>query len=239
VLVGRSRAELVGRIETSLAKVCSSSSPRMWLLTAPQGWGKTRLVQELYAHLASHQPGPPAYWPPVIVDADTAPVAEARKRISPDVAAADRQAAPIPWLWWGTQAFRLGDGSPGRALEQSADQLYAHGEALIRAERSVAGTVKGAFDLTSATVGILALFVAALAAPPVAIPLALGGGIEMVMTGRSRLHDLVRRRRMRESSTAEAAGQFGQNLITQLADRVQQLAKAVPIILVLDDAHGT
>ncbi len=75
----------------------------------------------------------------------------------------------------------MGDGSPGRALEQGADQLYAHGEALIRAERSFLGTAKEAFDITSATVGILTLFVAALAAPPVAVPLAVGAGVEMVM----------------------------------------------------------
>jgi tetratricopeptide (TPR) repeat protein len=237
VLVGRSRVELVERIEASFAEVCSSSSPRMWLLTAPSGWGKTRVVQELYAALAARQPGPAAYWPPGIVDADTAPVAEGRKRISPDVAAADEQRSAIPWLWWGTQAFSMGDGSPGRALEQGADQLYAHGEALIRAERSFLGTAKEAFDITSATVGILTLFVAALAAPPVAVPLAVGAGVEMVMAGRSRLRDLVRRRRLRESGSQGAAAQFERDLTERLADRVHQLTKAVPILLVVDDAH--
>lgn len=187
--------------------------------------------------LAAHQQGPVAYWPAGIVEADTAPVAEARERLSPEVAVTDQARTAIPWLWWGTQAFRMGDGSPGRALEQGADQLYGHGEALIRAERSFVGTVKGAFDVTSATVGILALFVAALAAPPVAIPVAVGGGIEMVMSGRSRLRELVRRRRLRESGPQRAAEQFEQNLISSLADRVRQLTKAVPILLVVDDAH--
>ena len=209
----------------------------MWLLTAPSGWGKTRVVQELYAALAARQPGPTAYWPARIVDADTAPMADARKRISPEVAAAGQDRAAIPWLWWGTQAFRMGDGSPGRALEQGADQLYAHGEALIRAERSLLSTVKGSFDVTSATVGILALFVAALAVPPVAIPLAVGGGIEMVATGASRVRELVQRRRLREMGPQGAAEQFEQNLTSGLADRVRQLSKAVPILLVIDDAH--
>ena len=237
MLVGTSREGLVARITASFDEVCRSSSPRMWLLTAPSGWGKTRVVQELYVALAARQPGPAAYWPARIVDADAVPIADARKRISPEVAAAGRDRAAIPWLWWGTQAFRMGDGSPGRALEQGADQLYAHGEALIRAERSLLGTVKGTFDVTSATVGILALFVAALAAPPVAIPLAVGGGIEMVTTGASRVRELVRRRRVREMSPQGAAEQFEQNLTSGLADRVRQLSKAVPILLVIDDAH--
>ena len=236
MLVGGSRVDLVNTIRDSFGEVCSSSSPRMWLITSPPGWGKTRMVQELYAGLAAAQRESAAYWPPFIVDADEAPVGQARKRITPVVAAGEGRTA-IPWLWWGTQAFALGDGSLARALEQGADQLYAHGEALIRAERSFLGTVRDAFDVTSATVGILALFIAALAAPPVAVPLAMGAGVEMVVTGGSRLRNLVRRRRLRESGPQVAAAQFEQDLTARLAERVQQLSKAVPVLLVIDDAH--
>jgi tetratricopeptide (TPR) repeat protein len=237
VLVGSSRVDLVNTMKDSFGEVCTSGSPRMWLITSPPGWGKTRLVQELYAGLAAAQPESAAYWPPCIVDADESPVGEARKRIAPPVVTAGEGRTAIPWLWWGTQAFALGDGSLGRALEQGADQLYAHGEALIRAERSFLGTVKDAFDVTSATVGILAMFIAALAAPPLAVPLAVGTGVEMVVTGGSRLRNLARRRRLRESGPQVAAAQFEQDLTSRLAERIVQLSKAVPILLVIDDAH--
>jgi tetratricopeptide (TPR) repeat protein len=236
MLVGRSRQELVKELEASFAEVCSSGSPRMWLLTAPSGWGKTRVVQEFYARLAADHQGA-AYWPATIIDADNTPATASRKRISPAVTTVNSSAA-IPWLWWGTQAFCMGDGTPGRALEQGTDQLYAHGEALILAERNWRGAVSDAFDATSATVGILALFVAALAAPPVGIPLAIAGGAKTAATiGWSRIRRMVERRRIEESGPVGAADQFEQKTIAQLIDRVHKLTKAVPIVLVVDDAH--
>ena len=44
------------------------------MLTSPPGWGKTRIVQELYERLAADQPEP-RYWPAAIDQADGAGMA--------------------------------------------------------------------------------------------------------------------------------------------------------------------
>jgi hypothetical protein len=208
VFVGASRVELVERLRESFAQSCADRLPRMWLLSAPSGWGKTRVVQELYARLAADSQGAEPYWPPVIVDPDRPPFARARKRIHPALPEPVWEHRPLPWMWWGIECFRLDDGSTGRALEQGMDQLYTHAEALIGAERRLAEEAGEAFDVSSATIGILALFVGVLAAPVVAAPIAGIAAVKEVTKGTRRVRALVRRRRQREQGPGEAAIRF-------------------------------
>jgi hypothetical protein len=237
LFVGASRIELLDRMHRSFRATRDDGRPRMWLLTAPSGWGKTRLVQELYARLAAGDQAAAPYWPPAIVDAEHAPFATARKRIAPPLSATVPGSPRLPWMWWGIECYRLADGTLGRALDAGIDQVHAHAEALIATEHGLLEQAGDLFDVSSATVGILALFVGALAAPIVAAPIAAVAAAREVVTLTGRIRDLVRRRRRRDQGSAAAAAGFATSVVDRLVQLLEQLGEALPIVLVLDDAH--
>jgi hypothetical protein len=98
VFVGASRARIVDEL---IRAFDDCSPPRFAALVSPPGWGKTRIVQELYKRLAAHQP-PPAYWPPSIVDVGSGmeSLTLARKSVYPRSVIVPA-GAEMPWMWWG------------------------------------------------------------------------------------------------------------------------------------------
>lgn len=97
-------ARLVAGYESSF----QGAGPRLAVICADRGMGKTRLAQELYRHLSTHC-DPDDYWP------DASLFKGNNLRVAPDFNDARTQAhfasfttaeRPLPFLWWG---FRLSD----------------------------------------------------------------------------------------------------------------------------------
>ena len=60
--LGRGRIGLLGQLRRTFEEAVRAGELRVVTVEAPAGWGKTRVVQELYGQLAMLQPQP-AYWP--------------------------------------------------------------------------------------------------------------------------------------------------------------------------------
>lgn len=106
VFCGR-KAELKQLVE-AYESVASGSGPRLVVVCADRGMGKTRLVQELYRHLATTC-DPDCYWP------DASLFKGNNLRVAPDFSDPEIQAhfssfsmseRSMPFLWWG---FRIND----------------------------------------------------------------------------------------------------------------------------------
>src|SRR4051812_8068106 len=84
--VGASRRRILDELTEAFTEVRCGASSRGVVLASPAGWGKTRIVQELYARLAADQQAP-AYWPPAIVNvsdgATLNALSRARKAVFP------------------------------------------------------------------------------------------------------------------------------------------------------------
>lgn len=97
---GEKRIELVESLAATFEAVEWSAQPRLVCLEAAPGWGKTRILQELYARMARDQ----SYWPPALLTERGARSAQ----IHPGDFVAGN--AVMPWLWWGVSCSRC-DGS--------------------------------------------------------------------------------------------------------------------------------
>jgi tetratricopeptide (TPR) repeat protein len=135
---GEDRHALVERLVSLYDEVDTEGSRPRWVaLEAPSGWGKTRIVQELYAALVATRPGRPeapgGYWPPTIVPADgtdgDAGIHATRKRVHPRQV--DREGGSLPpFLWWGISCSAR-NGVASVALREDLGQLQAHAPFLL------------------------------------------------------------------------------------------------------------
>jgi hypothetical protein len=108
--VGEPRHELVERLLADFDHVSESGTPRWWSLEEHSGWGKTRIVQELYRRLAAERQSGAKYWPPTLlpqppVGNNAGPSMSLRKRVLPAQVIPDHGAVP-QWFWWGSHAPR-------------------------------------------------------------------------------------------------------------------------------------
>jgi hypothetical protein len=120
--VGEQRHKLVGRLLTEFDHVSQSGRPRWWSLEEHSGWGKTRIVQELYRRLATERQTGAKYWPPSMLP--QAPVAtnagslmslmSMRKKVIPEPVVPEHEAVP-QWFWWGISCAAR-SGTPVQAL---------------------------------------------------------------------------------------------------------------------------
>ena len=237
MFVGARHLEAVEALERSYARVASGSGPRLVVLSAPTGYGKSRIVQELYARLAASQPLP-AYWPARIEGNSALRWTDSRKCVFPSNPAIP-PGAVLPWFWWGVSCGRRQDDRYAQALFDDATQLAAHAGSLYDClqRTEVAGR---SFDGTTALIGALGLLGVALA-PPVAIGVTVVGGVRTLWQNRSLLARLREWGANRETDTSsalvdsEAHGRAGQ--INALAGNLATVARKVPVVLVVDDAH--
>ena len=132
-LVGAERRSLVDELVMSFDEVAQSGSPQWWSFEAPPGWGKTRLVQELYQRLAARQDAP-GYWPPALQAAGE-DVGSSRKRVTPHFSQAELGATP-GYFWWGVSCLSR-PGSEFEALVQDLDQFARHEAGLERRWREL------------------------------------------------------------------------------------------------------
>ncbi len=210
--------------------------PALVCLVAPPGWGKTRVVQELYTELAAAQ-APPAYWPPQL-QRDGGPemrsILEGRKRLYPEEIVVP-EGAILPWFWWATLCQRRLDGTYSQAMFDDATQLYAHADSILDRIGAAEGSGR-AFDASGAVVGLISLLGVAVA-PPVGIALGIAGAARTGWQNRDLIEKVARFQR-RQGERRVDAGAYGRaEQVEEIATQLVALSEAVPIVLVVDDAH--
>lgn len=89
--VDDARRELVDLLERAYLRVASTSVPEWISIEAPSGWGKSRLVHELYRQRAAAHQDDGAFWPSSLAGAmaagavgDEPGVDAVRKRTFPE-----------------------------------------------------------------------------------------------------------------------------------------------------------
>src|SRR3954452_7332136 len=217
-----SSAPSASRCFAELEAALDAGGCTMFALEAPRGWGKTRVVHELYARLAA-RPGQ-EYWPLRLTEA---PPDGSRTRhvIVPDAHPGD---APLPWLWWGVSCHLRPDGQPVQALAEALPQLEIHGHSLLEAAAARGTARASAKSLVLAVLGVV-------------VPI-----VGLATTGASAAGDLWRGIR---AAGAPRRGERPPDLVDvqqrQAADLVDRAVAALraanvaglPVVLVVDDAH--
>jgi tetratricopeptide (TPR) repeat protein len=237
LFVGARRIEAVDALERSFECVVAGAGSRLVVLSAPTGFGKSRIVQEFYARIAASQ-SVPAYWPARIEGNQTLRWTDSRKCVFPSgfVVPAGAQ---LPWFWWGVSCGKRQDGRHAQALFDDATQLAAHGGSLY--DRLRGADVAGrSFDGTSALIGALGLLGVALV-PPVAIGATIAGGVRTLWQNKDlldRLRNWRARRDMRTNGATVDAESHGRGAqISELAANLVTVSRKVPVVLAVDDAH--
>lgn len=241
VFLGDDRHLAVEQLVAAFDRVASGQSPELVCLVAPIGWGKTRIVQELYARLAADRQSEPAYWPPVIVDAtDVVEPTRLRKRIYPGRFTTDGRAAP-DWMWWGLSCERKADGRPAQAIEEAKPQLFVHAEAMEQRLGAVPRLRRrlGRDQVESgmaAVAGLLGVFV-----PPVGWAATVHDSVRQLWeAGQVVAEERRRRRRADTNRSVDAEESDRLALVEELADALVLVSGAplnLPTVVVLDDAH--
>jgi tetratricopeptide (TPR) repeat protein len=238
VFVGESRRKVLAALTGAFDEVRTGETARVAVLASQPGWGKTRIVQELYARLSARQ----AYWPPAIVDAaqstTLSALSRARKAVYPtrvDVP----EGAEMEWMWWGILCHQRSDGHLAQAMFDDAAQLYAHAPALMRDPLDDVGG--RAFDVGSATIGVLGLLGLAVA-PPVGTVIAVAGatreGWKNAVVVRRLLEWWSANRGVDPQRAIEAdSPSHHEDRIERLVDGLGRLTRARPLIVVVDDAQ--
>ena len=126
--VDDARCELVDLLERAYLRVAGTGVPEWISIEAPSGWGKSRLVHELYRRLAATHQDDGAFWPPSLAGAMAAgaeggdPGVDAvRKRTFPEQLSPATGATPA-WLWWGIGCDHR-YGTPLQALANDIGQI--------------------------------------------------------------------------------------------------------------------
>ncbi|MEU2613022.1 AAA family ATPase [Micromonospora sp. NPDC007271] len=235
MFVGRDRQAEVHQLEDLFDKVRATAQPHLTVLSAPPGWGKTRVVQEFYRSLAARQPQP-AYWPSTLVPsvdgrtsgfvALTAERKTVRHRdieVPPD--------AHIPWLWLAPASGRLGDGSPAPVLDNLTNQISRHLPHLIRRLERRQLLVRSTYRLIGAALPLPDLLELA--------ETVLDMGEELIQAHTEWRRE---RRRSRESRHIDYGDEIdrGAQVYELLRTLIQsgRGEESLPIVLVLDDAHN-
>ncbi|WP_439591707.1 hypothetical protein [Microbacterium sp.] len=126
-LSGEGRRALAARIVAAFDEVSRGADPLWVSLEAPSGWGKTRIVQEVYAQLATtRQSETGQYWPAALTATTTGAtdILRDRKTVSPPQVEREPDSVPA-FFWWGISAFER-NGIPSIALAQDLRQFDGH-----------------------------------------------------------------------------------------------------------------
>lgn|GEM_PF-2957333 len=210
--------------------------PGLVCLAAPPGWGKTRVVQEMYRELAAAQPTP-AYWPAELRK-DGGPemrsILEGRKRLYVEKVVVPK-GAELPWFWWATLCQRRPDGTFAQAMFDDATQLYAHADSMLDRIGAAEGSGR-AFDASGAVIGLIGLLGVAVA-PPVGIAMGVAGAARAGWQNRDLIEKILRFQRRRGERTLDAGAYGRVEQVEEIATQLAALSRVVPIVLVVDDAH--
>ncbi|MFE7845927.1 hypothetical protein ACFUTX_12145 [Microbacterium sp. NPDC057407] len=148
--VGGHRIEALERLLSDYRAVAEHRGPRVTFVQAPLGWGKTRLVHELYRELAASQERP--YWPAAISTATPRNVNEVfkeRKRLIPAPFHVPGDASP-EWIWLGIATDPSLLARPEEAYMRIVAQLEPHIAPILRMRRLTKATVRTVLSLLGA-----------------------------------------------------------------------------------------
>lgn len=219
------RSNIVEYLAQWFDAVAAGHGPFVATIEAPMGMGKTWIVQRLFERLAtSRQPGVP-YWPTSVTGTDEN-LLTARKRIRPDTFVAPG-GATLPWLWWGIECQRSHVGSPMQSLVSAGPQLDAHAEAIQTQVGAKAQRKEDALQALDAMFDLLG----------VVNP---GAAIDAAQKGwglfRSRQKRRNRAKELQVDRVVDPA-ERSRLLAVQLATSLREVAAAVPVVVVVDDAQ--
>ena len=126
--VGEDRRKLLGQLLDHYQTVKESKKP-MWVsLEAESGWGKTRLMQELYSTLAASQET--EYWPKTILETYenkiTSKLSDKRKLLFPSLSNFGRAPCSLPdYMFWGINCAERA-GAPLDVILEDLEQIKIH-----------------------------------------------------------------------------------------------------------------
>jgi tetratricopeptide (TPR) repeat protein len=225
--VGAERLVAVDSVASTFAAACAQREPRLISILAPQGWGKTRIVQQFYERLAAQQ-GNPAYWPPSLVPAPTSDL-EPRKAIHPQQVHLT-EGAKLPWMWWGIQCEPRQTGARAQVLAMDIRQLEQHAAPMLVGREFRRTAFADALEVGSE----------ALSAFPV-----IGTGVGLLKAGEASLEatrhaveHLRERDEIKDRRVVHADDPARAPLVERATEILQVLANAqLPTVVVVDDAH--
>jgi hypothetical protein len=222
MFVGEDRERILSSLIAEFTGLPVEGGARMVVLESLPGWGKTRIVQELYAHVAAAQ-APPAYWPPLLFDPSESDPERRRKRVYPAVVHVP-DGASLPWLWWGISCQRRQSGEFAQVLADDITQLEQHGEAIIRAKLRRERATKTLVDLLVSVAGQVL--------PPVGLAAdAKEAGENLIELWRAR------QKADQGERVVHAGDERRPDLVTRIIELVDLLGRDVPLVVVVDDAH--
>lgn len=215
----------------SYDRVSAEGRPELVALVAAPGWGKTRIIQELYEELASSRQGAPRYWPPSILS-DNAAALRTRKRTYPQKFTIPPGARP-GYFWWGILCGRDSSGKPLSALRAEHDQLQAHLAGLLTKAMDQRSTARRRIEMLGSAFSLLGL------PDPIGIALEVADlapdAIEELREIRERI---LRGRREVEARTIDLRVPDDSRLVDDLAHALAEIAgDDLPIVWVIDDAQ--
>ena len=248
VFVGEGRKALVKGIVDQLDNLTDfrgDSCACLISLEAPSGWGKTRVIQEVYKHIAERQSSP--YWPlSIIPESEDDPVSR-RKHLVPSFEGVARDRKVLPeFFWWGLTCDMRSTNMLSRTLMEDIEQLHFHApylEASWAASKltglgkyatiAKAKSALGGLFEEGATTGLAKLAELGLGATPFGIGLGLKlvtGGVKAAKDRREEVS------RMELGSEGHKAAD--EDLIDETVNLFARLAhKDLPIIICVEDIH--
>jgi hypothetical protein len=242
MFLGDERRAVVDRLVREFDGCSADGRPRWVDLEAPSGWGKTRIVQELYRELSAHRQGEIPYWPEALSghgDASLS-VLEDRKVIRPLVS---HIPGSLPtYMWWAITCSRA-RGHHTTALANDLRQLVAHvpylDDALTvrrgRAVNLLSGgrqTARDLLDVGAEEAATMVLETVLSAAIP-------GLGFARPLARAVRGNVAERRERRRRMDGSELIIEDGDELVFGAVSLVQRISGEghLPCVIVVEDLH--
>ena len=248
VFVGEGRKALVsGIIERldNLTDYKGDSGACLISLEAPSGWGKTRIIQEVYKQITERQSSP--YWPMSIIAEDEDNPVSRRKHLVPSFVDAARDKKVLPeFFWWGLTCDMRSTNMLSRTLMEDIEQLRFHApylEAAWAASKltglgkyatiAKAKSALGAVFEEGTVTGLSKLAELGLGATPFGI----GLGLKLVTSGVKATKARKDENKMMQQGF-EAHQSADENLVDETVHLFSRLAhKDLPIVICIEDIH--
>ncbi len=211
----------------------AGGGPRLIVLSAPSGEGKTRIVQEFYRELAASQTAP-RYWPAQLISNDGDWKTD-RKMLRVAAFRPDG-GAEMPWLYWSVSCSRRSDGTLTNALTNDANQFGVHADHLFgRLDAADRG-----FDGVSAIIGMFSILNVVF--PPLVAGVVVIDAAKYAIQNRDfvqRFWEWKKRRKEGSDGTrvVDASSHKKVSEADELATYVTKISKRLPVIVAVDDAH--
>ena len=228
-LIGTQRQRDLDQLAQLWQQARDGVGPQFVVLRGKTGVGKTKLVQELY-HYAATNPKQ-EYWPESLIDPGARWQATRKRIVPPESLRAPGES--MTYFYWALSCRRQPDGSLASALFEDEAQLVLHAGHLFQA-LTVQEVANRTLDASLVVASILA-----------ALHIDLGSLAQVATTtGAVRvasqafdvrwpaLADRLRARlgRGRDESS-------GEDPVEVLARNVVAVARSLPVLLIVDDAH--